>query len=36
MRRLSLEADFEENRIVALMVFGITCIRIVNFNECLY
>ena len=28
-RRLILEADFEESRVVALMVFGITCIRIV-------
>ena len=27
--RLILEANFEESRIVALMVFGITCIRIV-------
>ena len=27
-RRLILEADFEESRVVALMVFGITCIRI--------
>ena len=26
-RRLILEADFEESQIVALMVFGITCIR---------
>ena len=28
-RRLILEADFEESQVVALMVFGITCIRIV-------
>ena len=28
-RRLILEADFEESRVVALMVFNITCIRIV-------
>ena len=28
-RRLILEADFEESRVVALMVFSITCIRIV-------
>ena len=28
-RRLILEADFEENRVVALMVFVITCIIIV-------
>ena len=28
-RRLILEADFEESQIVVLMVFGITCIRII-------
>ena len=26
----------EESRIVAFDVFGITCIRILNFNMCLY
>ena len=30
-RRLILETDFEESRVVALMVFGLTCIKIVNF-----
>ena len=35
-KRLFLEADFEESRIVALMVFWIICIRIVNFNMYLY
>ena len=28
-RRLILGVDFEESRVVALMVFGITCIRII-------
>ena len=27
-RRIILEVDFEESRVVDLMVFGITCIRI--------
>ena len=31
-RRLILEADFEESRVVALMVFGLICIRIVDFK----
>ena len=35
-RRLILEADFEESRVVALMVFGLICIRIVDFNMYLY
>ena len=35
-RWLILEADFEESRVVALMVFGIICIRIVDFNMYLY
>ena len=34
-RRLILEADFEESRVVALM-FWIICIRIVNFNMYVY
>ena len=29
--RLILEADFEESRVVDLMVFCLTCIKIVNF-----
>ena len=28
-RRLILETDFEESRVVALLFLGITCIRIV-------
>ena len=35
-RRLILETDFEESRVVALMVFGLICIRIVDFNMYLY
>ena len=35
-RRLILEADFEESRVVALMVSGLICIRIVDFNMYLY
>ena len=35
-RRLILEADFEESRVVAFMVFGLICIRIVDFNMYLY
>ena len=35
-RRLILEADFEESRVVALMVFGLICIRIIDFNMYLY
>ena len=35
-RRLILEADFEESQVVAWMIFGIICIRIVNFNMYLY
>ena len=34
-RRLTLEADFEESRVVALMSW-IICIRIVDFNMYLY
>ena len=30
-RELILEADFEESQVVALMFFGLTCIKIVNF-----
>ena len=35
-RRFILEGDFEESRVVALMVFGLICIRIVDFNMYLY
>ena len=28
------EADLEESQNMALMVFGLTCIKIVNFNIC--
>ena len=35
-RRLILEAYFEESRVVALMLLDITCIRILDFNICLY
>ena len=35
-RRLILEADFEESRVVALMVFGLICIKIIDFNMYLY
>ena len=35
-RRLILEIDFEESRVVALMVFGLICIKIVDFNMYLY
>ena len=35
-RRLILEVDFEESRVVALMVFGLICIRTVDFNMYLY
>ena len=34
MGRLILETDFEESRVVALMVFWNTCIRILDFNIC--
>ena len=34
--RLILESDFEESRVVALMVFGLICIKIVDFNMYLY
>ena len=34
--QLFVEADFEESRIVALMLLDITCIRILDFNICLY
>ena len=36
IRRLILETDFEESRVVALIVFGLICIRIVDFNMYLY
>ena len=35
-RRLILDADFEESRVVALMIFGLICIRIVDFNMYLH
>ena len=35
-RQLILETDFEESRVVALMIFGLICIRIVDFNMYLY
>ena len=35
-RRLILEADFEESRVVVLMLLDITCIRMLDFNMCLY
>ena len=35
-RHLILEANFEESWVVALMVFGLICIRIVDFNMYLY
>ena len=35
-RRLILEADFEESRVVALMVFDLICIKIIDFNMYLY
>ena len=35
-RRLILEIDFEESRVVALMVFGLICIKILDFNMYLY
>ena len=31
-----VEADFQENRIVALMLLDITCIIMLEFNICLY
>ena len=34
-RRFSLEADFEESLVVALIFWDI-CIRIINFNMYLY
>ena len=33
-RRLILEVDFEENRVVALVVILYTCIKILRFNIC--
>ena len=30
------EVDFEESRVVALMLLNITCIRILDVNICLY
>ena len=35
-KRLILDADFEESRVVAWMAFGLICIRIVDFNMYLY
>ena len=35
-RRLILEAYFEESRVVPLMLLEITCIKILDFNICLY
>ena len=35
-RRLILEAGFEESLVMASMVFGLICIRIVDFNMYLY
>ena len=32
--QLFVEADFEESRIVALILLDITCIRILDFNIC--
>ena len=34
--RLIIEAVIEESRVVALMLLDITCIRILDFNICLY
>ena len=31
-----VEADFQESRVVALMLLDITCIRMLDFNMCLY
>ena len=31
-----VEADFQESRVVALMLLDITCIRMLAFNMCLY
>ena len=31
-----VEADFQENQVVALMLLVITCIRMLDFNMCLY
>ena len=36
METTHLKAYFEESRVVALMFLDITCIRIVDFNICLY
>ena len=36
MGRLIIEAVIEESRVVALMLLDITCIRIIDFNICLY
>ena len=30
-----VEADFQESRVVALMLLDITCIRMLDFNMCL-
>ena len=34
--RLIIEAVIEESRVVALMLLDIICIRILDFNICLY
>ena len=31
-----VEADFQEIRVVVLMLLDITCIRMLDFNMCLY
>ena len=31
-----VEADFQESRVLALMLLDITCIRMLDFNMCLY
>ena len=31
-----VEADFQESRVVALMLLDITSIRMLDFNMCLY
>ena len=31
-----VEVDFQESRVVALMLLEITCIRMLDFNMCLY
>ena len=31
-----VEADFQESRVLALILLDITCIRMLDFNMCLY